>query len=134
MTQWLVASMMTSYPQAGVVLHVQLFSGMHDTPPVASSHVFTGPLTFDQAHGTPHVASPHAFAGSHTFDQLHGTPPESHVTGSSSDGSDQADAGQPRAEQHDAYEQRRGHRERRSPPCGTGGCLQPPAPRRKGWH
>ncbi|MED6173982.1 hypothetical protein PIB30_064722 [Stylosanthes scabra] len=87
MTQWLVAGMMTSYPQLGGVSHVQLFSGMHDTPPVASSHVFTGPQTFNQTHGTPPVASPHAFVGSHTFDQLHSTSPGSHVTGSSSGGS-----------------------------------------------
>ncbi|MED6200939.1 hypothetical protein PIB30_090171 [Stylosanthes scabra] len=107
-------------PQPGRVPHVQLFSGMHDTRPMASSHVFSG------MHGTPLVASPHAFAGSHTFDQLHGTPPGSHVTGSSSGGSgshggkfsdlhtfwhdtDQASAGhafaeQPPAEQHDADE------------------------------
>ncbi|MED6151417.1 hypothetical protein PIB30_082207 [Stylosanthes scabra] len=148
MTQWLVAGMMTSYPQAGGVLHVQLFSGMHDIPLVVSSHVFSG------MHSTPPVASPHAFAGSHTFDQLHGTLPGSHVTGSSSGGScshggkfsdlhtfrhdtDQADAGQafaekPPAEQHDADEQGHGRRERRPPPCVTGGCLQPPAPRRRG--
>ncbi|MED6115314.1 hypothetical protein PIB30_089296 [Stylosanthes scabra] len=88
-------------------------SGMHDTPPVASSHVSRW------MHGIPPVASPHAFVGSHTFDQLHGTPPGSHVTGSSSGGSGshggkftdlytfrhdtvQAYAGQPFAKQHDA--------------------------------
>ncbi|MED6121751.1 hypothetical protein PIB30_033092 [Stylosanthes scabra] len=135
---------------AGEVPHVQLFSGMHDTPPVASSHVFSG------IHVTPPVASLHAFAGSHTFDQLHGTPPGSHFTGSSSGGSgshegkfsdlrtfrddtEQPDVGQPfaeqpPAEQHDADKQGRGRRERRPPPCGTGGCLQPPAPRRRGRH
>ncbi|MED6163385.1 hypothetical protein PIB30_079411 [Stylosanthes scabra] len=133
MTQWLLVGIMTSYPQAGRVPHVQLFSGMHDTPPVASSHVFSG------MHGTPPVASPHAFAGSHTFNQLHGTPPGSHVTGSSSDGSsshgEQPPAEpQPPAEQHDADEQGCGRRERRPPPYGTGGCLQPPAPMRRGRH
>ncbi|MED6184895.1 hypothetical protein PIB30_051824 [Stylosanthes scabra] len=134
MTQWHMAGMMTSYPQAGGVPHVQLFSGMHDTPPVASSHVFSG------MHGTSPVASPHVFAGSHTFDQLHGTHPGSHVTGSSSGGSgshggkfsdlrtfwhdtEELDVGQPfaeqppaepqpPAEQHDADEQGCGRRER----------------------
>ncbi|MED6141368.1 hypothetical protein PIB30_102745, partial [Stylosanthes scabra] len=89
MTQWLVAGMMTSYPQA---------------------------------------ASPHAFVGSLKFDQLHGTPPGSHVTGSLSGGSGS------HREQHDVDEQWRGRRKSRPPPCGTGGCLEPPAPRRRGRH
>ncbi|MED6148844.1 hypothetical protein PIB30_056867 [Stylosanthes scabra] len=104
--------------------------GVAPQPGTMTQWLMAGMMT-----STPAVASPHAFAGSHTFDQLHGTPPGSHVTGSSSGGSEQPPAEpQPLAEQHDADEQGRGRRERRPPPCGTSGCLQPPAPRRRGRY
>ncbi|MED6162271.1 hypothetical protein PIB30_068829 [Stylosanthes scabra] len=95
------------------------------SPPRARVHEY--PLDVADEASPPAIITQHSYV---TMDDVGGPSHAQHAEPLADAG--QPCAEQPRVEQHDADEQRHGRRERRSPPCSTGGCLEPPAPRCRG--